>query len=121
MVEVIKYVFIYDRVFLEELLNICLLCDIISDQLNDMIFKGILIKVFVVQQDEKEEGIRVYLNFGYMFGYVVEVEYGYGQIIYGDVVVFGMQFVLYISEKIVGCEMDRKCLVSWLISLGYLS
>ncbi|MED0586821.1 3-dehydroquinate synthase [Bacillus subtilis] len=121
MAEVIKHAFIYDRAFLEELLNIHSLRDITSDQLNDMIFKGISIKASVVQQDEKEEGIRAYLNFGHTLGHAVEAEYGYGQITHGDAVALGMQFALYISEKTAGCEMDRKRLVNWLKSLGYPS
>ncbi len=56
MAEVIKHAFIYDRAFLEEPLNIRSLHDITSDQLNDMIFKGISIKASVVQQDEKKRG-----------------------------------------------------------------
>lgn len=107
--------------FWRSLLNIHSLRDITSDQLNDMIFKGISIKASVVQQDEKEEGIRAYLNFGHTLGHAVEAEYGYGQITHGDAVALGMQFALYISEKTVGCEMDRKRLVGWLKSLGYPS
>lgn len=32
----------------------------------------------------------MYLNFGYIIGYVIEVYVGYGEIMYGEVVVIGM-------------------------------
>jgi 3-dehydroquinate synthase len=121
MAEVIKHAFIYDKAFLKDLLDIHSLNDITSEQLNDMIFKGISIKASVVQQDEKEEGIRAFLNFGHTLGHAVEAEYGYGQITHGDAVALGMQFALYISEQEAGCEMDRNRLVSWFKNLGYPS
>ncbi|MCI4139875.1 3-dehydroquinate synthase, partial [Bacillus vallismortis] len=80
-------------------LHIHSLHDITISQLNEMIFKGMSIKASVVQQDEKEEGIRSYLNFGHTLGQDVESEYGYGQITHGDDVEGGMQFAIYISEK----------------------
>ncbi|MGM0859259.1 3-dehydroquinate synthase [Bacillus atrophaeus] len=119
MAEVIKHAFIYDKAFLEELLSIQALNDINSEQLNEMIYKGISIKSSVVNQDEKEEGIRAFLNFGHTLGHAVEAEYGYGQITHGDAVALGMQFALYVSEQAEGCQMDRELLTEWFKKLGY--
>ncbi|MCY8933441.1 3-dehydroquinate synthase [Bacillus atrophaeus] len=119
MAEVIKHAFIYDQAFLEELLSIQALDDINSEQLNEMIYKGISIKSSVVNQDEKEEGIRAFLNFGHTLGHAVEAEYGYGQITHGDAVALGMQFALYVSEQAEGCQMDRELLTEWFKKLGY--
>ncbi|MCY8909368.1 3-dehydroquinate synthase [Bacillus atrophaeus] len=119
MAEVIKHAFIYDQAFLEKLLSIQALDDINSEQLNEMIYKGISIKSSVVNQDEKEEGIRAFLNFGHTLGHAVEAEYGYGQITHGDAVALGMQFALYVSEQAEGCQMDRELLKEWFKKLGY--
>lgn len=51
------------------------------------------IKVSVVVVDECEGGLCVILNFGYMFGYVIEVGFGYGEWLYGEVVGCGMVMV----------------------------
>ncbi|KXZ22012.1 3-dehydroquinate synthase [Bacillus nakamurai] len=119
MAEVIKHALIADHVFLEQLLGLQTLNGLTSDDLNEMIYKGISIKSAVVHEDEKEEGIRAFLNFGHTLGHAIEAEYGYGQITHGDAVALGMQFALFVSEQAVGCRMDRKRLTEWLRGLGY--
>lgn len=47
-------------------------------------------KAEVVVVDEREGGVWVMLNFGYMFGYVIEIGFGYGEWLYGEVVSVGM-------------------------------
>ncbi|GJJ26229.1 3-dehydroquinate synthase [Bacillus velezensis] len=119
MAEVIKHAFIADHAFLEKLLTFDTLQGLTSADLNEMIYKGISIKSAVVREDEKEEGIRAFLNFGHTLGHAVEAEYGYGRITHGDAVALGMQFALYVSEQVAGCKMNRKELTQWLIGLGY--
>lgn len=51
-------------------------------------------KVEVVILDEREGGFWVILNFGYIFGYVIEVGIGYGGWLYGEVVVVGIVMVV---------------------------
>lgn len=51
-------------------------------------------KVEVVVLDEREGGFWVILNFGYIFGYVIEVGIGYGGWLYGEVVFVGMVMVV---------------------------
>lgn len=47
----------------------------------------------MVVKDEKEFGLRVILNYGYIIGYVVESLIGYIVVIYGEVVSIGMVVV----------------------------
>ena len=37
------------------------------------------IKAWVVQQDERESGLRAILNFGHTFGHAIETGLGYGR------------------------------------------
>lgn len=62
-------------------------------------------KVYVVSVDEKEYGVCVFLNFGYIFGYGFEVFCGYGdRLLYGEVIVIGMVFVFEFFEEFGFCE-----------------
>lgn len=99
LVEVIKYGIIFDGVFfnwLEENLDV-LLC------LDGLVMVYCIcccceLKVEVVVVDECEIGLCVLLNLGYIFGYVIEVEMGYGNWLYGEVVVVGMVMVVWMLE-----------------------
>ncbi|MCY8564591.1 3-dehydroquinate synthase [Bacillus sonorensis] len=119
LAEVIKHAFIHDEAFLHKLLKIKSIDAITNEQLNDMVYKGISIKSAIVSQDEREAGIRAYLNFGHTLGHAVEAEYGYGKITHGDAVALGMQFALFVSEKVLNCPLDRRQITSWLKQLGY--
>ncbi|MBO8137631.1 MAG: 3-dehydroquinate synthase [Desulfotomaculum sp.] len=48
------------------------------------------IKAQVVEEDEKEEGVRAVLNFGHTVGHAVEVLAGYGEYRHGEAVAIGM-------------------------------
>jgi 3-dehydroquinate synthase len=47
------------------------------------------IKAEVVEQDEKESGIRALLNLGHTFGHAIEAELGYGNWLHGEAVSSG--------------------------------
>lgn len=67
------------------------------------------IKVDVVVWDECEENVRVLLNFGYMFGYVLEVIMGYiFELLYGEVVLIGMVFVVGFFEFLGLCSCEDR-------------
>ncbi|MEY3090865.1 MAG: 3-dehydroquinate synthase [Pseudomonadota bacterium] len=61
-----------------------------SETLKEMIKKSVELKAWVVNQDEKEAGIRAVLNYGHTFGHVVENETNYTTYLHGEAVAIGM-------------------------------
>ena len=55
-----------------------------------IIAKSVTLKANVVNQDEKESGIRAVLNYGHTFGHVVENLTNYTQYLHGEAVAIGM-------------------------------
>ena len=58
--------------------------------LTDMIYRACCIKAQVVAEDEKEQGIRAWLNLGHTFGHAIERELGYGVLLHGEAVAIGI-------------------------------
>ena len=61
-----------------------------SDTIKEMIRKSVELKAWVVNQDEKEAGIRAVLNYGHTFGHVVENETNYKTYLHGEAVAIGI-------------------------------
>lgn len=61
-----------------------------QDTLKEAIAKSVQIKASVVNQDEKESGIRAVLNYGHTFGHVIENETNYTTYLHGEAVAIGM-------------------------------
>jgi 3-dehydroquinate synthase len=59
-------------------------------QLKEAIRRSVELKAWVVNQDEKEAGIRAVLNYGHTFGHVVENETHYTTYLHGEAVAIGM-------------------------------
>jgi 3-dehydroquinate synthase len=59
-------------------------------QLKEVIKRSVELKAWVVNQDEKEAGIRAVLNYGHTFGHVVENETHYTTYLHGEAVAIGM-------------------------------
>ncbi len=60
------------------------------DTIKEMIRKSVELKAWVVNQDEKEAGIRAVLNYGHTFGHVVENETNYKTYLHGEAVAIGI-------------------------------
>ncbi len=58
--------------------------------IREMIRRSVTLKAEVVNQDEKEAGIRAVLNYGHTFGHVIENETGYAEYLHGEAVAMGM-------------------------------
>ena len=58
--------------------------------LKEAIAKSVKLKAWIVNQDEKEAGIRAVLNYGHTFGHVVENETNYTTYLHGEAVAIGM-------------------------------
>ncbi|RFU68494.1 3-dehydroquinate synthase [Peribacillus saganii] len=118
--EVIKHGLIQDQTFFKWLTeNISGLDELIDEQLSYMILKGVGIKAAIVKEDEKESGIRAFLNLGHTLGHAIESEMGYGKISHGEGVIIGTIFALKLSMKELDLRFDLPGLIKWLDSLGY--
>ncbi len=85
--EVVKMAMMFDKDFFHylegaDLNNI--------ETIKEMIAKSVSLKAWVVNQDEKEAGIRAVLNYGHTFGHVVENETDYTTYLHGEAVAIGM-------------------------------
>jgi 3-dehydroquinate synthase len=120
--EVIKHSLISDSAFYEWLKrDINSLRNIDGKTLMEFLSKGVKIKGAVVAQDERETGIRAYLNFGHTLGHAIEAEMGYGRMTHGEAVAIGMLFSLELSQDILRLDFDLASFRQWLNTLGYQS
>ncbi|MGE7878345.1 3-dehydroquinate synthase [Peribacillus muralis] len=118
--EVIKHSLIADHDFYQWLKsNIVDLNDITDEQFMTMIKKGISIKAAIVEEDEKEMGIRAYLNFGHTLGHAVEGSMGYGNFTHGESILIGMIYALKLSIKKEGLDFNLEEFIEWVSRLGY--
>ncbi len=107
MGEVLKYAFIEDNcnykhsLFLFEFLTLG--CEKIMQRepitIIRMIEYCLNLKISVVNQDEKECGLRKILNFGHTFAHALETITKYKKYTHGEAVVYGMYFILEWAHK----------------------
>lgn len=98
--EVIKHGLIQDEMFLDWLVNKFPPRDQLTPELIcDMLTKSIAIKANIVQQDEREKGVRAFLNFGHTLGHAIENDLGYGEITHGEAVMIGIHFALQLGDQ----------------------
>ena len=100
LVEVVKYGMIRSKPLFEYLENS--LSDILQlkeDALEHIIFNSCRIKAEVVEEDEKENGIRVILNYGHTIGHAIEALTGYRQYRHGEAVGIGMVYAGKIAKE----------------------
>ncbi len=93
MAEIIKYGVISDlELFelLERQENISDLSKISEKLLIEIIKRSAKSKAEIVVKDEKESGVRAFLNYGHTFGHVIENLCGYGKWLHGEAVAMGM-------------------------------
>ncbi len=100
--EVIKYGIIKDRIFTKFLLEN--FDEILSlnnmEHVNYAISRSIEIKSAIVSSDEKEDSLRMILNFGHTIGHGIEVSEGYGVFTHGEAVIVGMCGAIKLSSDI---------------------
>lgn len=118
--EVIKHALIGDPIWLTKLMEeIPSLMSIPLERLTECLKKGIEIKASIVEQDEKELGIRAHLNFGHTYGHAIEAWAGYGKWSHGESIMAGMIYALLLSKKINHLQFDLQRFVHWVTELGY--
>jgi 3-dehydroquinate synthase len=67
--------------------------------LEKVISASIRMKAGVVNLDEKENGLRMILNFGHTIGHAVEQATGYKALLHGEAVGWGMVAALYLAKE----------------------
>ena len=85
--EIVKMAVMFDKAYFDFLKE----ADLSDEtQLKEAIRRSVELKAWVVNQDEKEAGIRAVLNYGHTFGHVVENETNYTTYLHGEAVAIGM-------------------------------
>ena len=98
LAEVVKYGCIYDEnlfSLLEGLKN----REEVMEHIEDILFRSCDIKREVVEEDEKEHGLRMILNFGHTVGHGLEQYYNYEKYTHGEAVSLGMIEILETGER----------------------
>ena len=89
--EAIKCAMIFDQDLLQILRQESLgLLALSSDSLVEVIERCARHKISVVEQDEREAGLRMVLNYGHTIGHALEAALGYGALLHGEAVAIGM-------------------------------
>ena len=97
--EVVKYAYTTNRNFYKMVENdFDAILTLDAKALNKVIVESILFKASVVEQDEKELGLRKVLNFGHTFAHAFERELK-NKIKHGEAVNLGILCALYLSHK----------------------
>ena len=100
MAEVIKHGIISNQKYFDFLNNKSKqINDLNFDIILEMIYDSVAYKVKIVEQDEKEGGLRKILNFGHTIGHAFEEVIGYNIISHGFAVAIGMNAAAYLSLK----------------------
>jgi 3-dehydroquinate synthase len=101
LAEVVKYGVIADKPFfewLEEHVETILAGR--EEALIHVVRTSCRIKAAIVEQDEKDEGIRGVLNLGHTVGHALEASTGYGLLRHGEAVAIGM-----VAAARISCQM----------------
>ena len=101
LAEVIKYGPIADMDFLAWIeANLSALLARDAAALAHVVRNSCEIKARVVEQDERESGLRAILNFGHTFAHAIEAGLGYGQWLHGEAVGCGMVMASHLSRHL---------------------
>jgi 3-dehydroquinate synthase len=101
LAEIIKLGFIVDADFLtwlERAMPALVARD--AQVLHVALRRSCEIKAWVVAQDETEQGMRAWLNFGHTFGHAIEAGMGYGRWLHGEAVAAGMVLAARLSQQL---------------------
>lgn len=116
--ELVKEALISDHAFFNELMNVKL-NTLSNEQLKEHLRKGIEVKASIVESDEKEAGIRMFLNLGHTLAHALEADLGYGSLTHGEAVAIGLLFALKVSEDHFSAELPIQKLLHWLRENNY--
>ncbi|MGH7410444.1 MAG: 3-dehydroquinate synthase [Candidatus Methylomirabilis sp.] len=90
-----------------------------EEPLAFLVTRSCEIKAKVVEQDEREEGLRAILNFGHTVGHAIEAATGYRRLLHGEAVAIGMVVATALSVRRGLCEEEvLRRLRSLLLRIG---
>jgi 3-dehydroquinate synthase len=64
------------------------------------------VKAGVVQEDEREMGLRITLNYGHTYGHALEAAGGYTRLLHGEGVAIGLQGAARLAEQLGYCSSE---------------
>ena len=68
--------------------------------LRDLVEGSARVKAEVVAADEREGGVRAYLNLGHTYGHAVEALTGYAEVLHGEAVAIGTVVALHLGARL---------------------
>jgi 3-dehydroquinate synthase len=92
----------------------------VSDNLSDIVARCCQIKAEVVQQDERESGVRALLNLGHTVGHALEAYTHYSQWLHGEAVAIGLYCAALLSHLQCGLKQDLVNEIDELLFLARL-
>jgi 3-dehydroquinate synthase len=99
--EVIKYAILSTDVSFELIENnLDLIMKMDVQILRDIVHDCIKVKADIVEKDEKEQGIRAWLNLGHTFAHALETFYKYEGLKHGQAVLLGIRCALHVSQSL---------------------
>ena len=121
LAEVIKYGAIMDAPFITALegdMRAILARD--PAHLEAVVERSMRHKSSVVENDEREGGMRKILNFGHTVGHALEASSGYGEYLHGEAVAIGMVAAARLSNAYAGFSADEASRLERLIAAAGL-
>lgn len=101
LAEVIKYGFIADPGLLDLVKSeMDALVSADTDVVARVVSRCAAIKAEIVSIDERESGVRAYLNYGHTFAHAIEKMHDYSDIRHGEAVALGMMAAAYLANEL---------------------
>jgi 3-dehydroquinate synthase len=121
LAEIIKYGIIYDKPFFQMLeREVYGLLRLTSPHLEYAISHSCEIKARVVEQDERDEGLRAILNFGHTIGHALEALTHYRVYRHGEAIAVGMVSAALIGEELgLTAEADTQGIIRVFLDAGF--
>lgn len=121
LAEVVKYGIIADKDFAALLGNeMPGLLALTSPELEIVIAHSCAIKARVVEEDEREDGLRAILNFGHTAGHALESLTHYQAYTHGEAIALGMVSACFIGEEVgITTPQDTAAVTTLLQSAGF--
>ncbi len=79
-----------------------------DEVLRELIVRCCRFKADLVEQDEKEQGIRALLNLGHTFGHALEAATAYQGYLHGEAVALGMVMAAELSFQLGFCDSELR-------------
>jgi shikimate kinase/3-dehydroquinate synthase len=96
LAEVVKHGVIADR----DLFNLFTQgWDVVTENLSELVRRGMAVKVKVIEEDPYEQGVRAALNYGHTVGHAVEVVSNFN-LLHGEAVAIGMVVEARLAERL---------------------